>query len=53
MYVFIFSGQVYAIALNTEVGVEDCISISNNNLLQMSLIESSYQNICLPKKDSS
>lgn len=39
--------------LNTDVEVDDCISITNDNLLKMSLIESSHQNICLPVKDSS
>jgi len=46
-------GNVYAISLNTRIDAEDCISITNSNLLQMSLIQSSYQNICLPVKDSS
>lgn len=49
---FYFSGKVYAISLNAHIDVEDCISI-NNNLLKMSLIQSSIQNICLPTKDSS
>lgn len=48
----LFLGNVCAISLNTQIGVEDCISITNN-ILQMSLIESSYQNLCLPAKDSS
>lgn len=48
-----FLGKVYAISLDTRVGVEDCLSITNNNLLQMSLIQLSCQSICLPAKDSS
>lgn len=49
---FVKNGNVYAISLNTHIDAEDCISITNNNLLQMSLIQSSYQNMCLPAKDS-
>jgi len=53
MLYFNYLGKIYAISLNTRIDAEDCISITNNNLLQMSLIQSSYQNICLPAKDSS
>ncbi|CAH1716559.1 unnamed protein product [Aphis gossypii] len=49
---FVKNGNVYAISLNTHIDAEDCISITNSNLLQMSLIQSSYQSICLPVKDS-
>lgn len=52
-YVFGFLGKVYAMSLDTDVEVDDCISVTNNNLLKMSLIETSHQNICLPVKDSS
>lgn len=52
-FVLIFLGKIYAVSLNTQVEVEDCISITKNNTLQMSLIQSSIQNMCLPSKDSS
>lgn len=46
-------GNVHAISLNTRIGTEDCISITNSNVLQMCLIQTSYQNMCLPAHDSS
>jgi len=49
---FVKNGKVYAVSLNTHFEIEDRITITNNNLLQMSLIPSSCQNICLPAKDS-
>ncbi|VVC28368.1 Ribonuclease P, Rpp40 [Cinara cedri] len=49
---FVKNGKVYAISLNTNVDVDDCISITNCNLLQMSLTHSSCQYMCLPSKDS-
>lgn len=53
MYLFYILGKVFALSLNTPINIEDSISITNNNLLQMSLIQSSLQNMCLPSKDSS
>ncbi|XP_050527195.1 ribonuclease P protein subunit p40-like isoform X1 [Daktulosphaira vitifoliae] len=45
---FVKNGNIQAVSLNTRIGVDDCMSISKNNLLQMFLLKNSYQNICLP-----
>ncbi|XP_050429587.1 ribonuclease P protein subunit p40-like [Adelges cooleyi] len=49
---FVKNGNVEAISLNTRIGLDDCISITNDNFLHMSLTKNSYQSICLPVNDS-